>query len=315
MIRGAPALPSELDQDLDCPPVIDCPVRKGEKRWQPCFVVSSLAMRAPEQQTILVTGATDGLGKELARELARRGATVLVHGRSQERIDATIAEIAETTGSDRLVAQRADLSSLQAVRRLAADVAARDGRLDALVNNAGVGLTRRAVSEDGHELTFAVNCLAPFLLTQLLLPALRASAPARVVNVASIGQAPVNFDDVMLERGYEMSLAYSQSKLALIALTFELAGRLWAEGETNATVNALHPATLMPTKLVFETVGRTVDSLKQGVAATLRLVIDPKLDDVTGAYYDGLEEATANRQAYDREARRRLWELSERLCG
>jgi NAD(P)-dependent dehydrogenase (short-subunit alcohol dehydrogenase family) len=272
-------------------------------------------MRPLEQQTILVTGSTDGLGKELARELAQRGATVLVHGRSAERIEAAAAEIAEETGSDHLVPYRADLSSLAAVRRLAEEVAAGRGRLDVLVNNAGVGLAARAESEDGHELTFAVNYLAPFLLTCLLLPVLRESTPARVVNVASIGQAPVDFDDVMLEDGYDMSVAYSQSKLALIAFTFELAERLHAEGETGVTINALHPATLMPTKLVLETVGRSVDSLEQGVAATLRLAIDPELDGVSGAYFDGREEAVADAQAYDPDARRRLWELSERLCG
>jgi NAD(P)-dependent dehydrogenase (short-subunit alcohol dehydrogenase family) len=270
-------------------------------------------MRPPEQQTILVTGSTDGLGKELARELAQRGATVLVHGRSPERIDAVVAEIAQATGSDRLVPYLADLSSLAAVRRLAEEVAAGRGRLDVLLNNAGVGLVERAESKDGHELTFAVNYLAPFLLTCLLLPVLRESTPARVVNVASIGQAPVDFDNVMLER--DMSVAYSQSKLALIAFTFELAERLRAEGETGVSVNALHPATLMPTKLVFETVGRTVDSLEQGVAATLRLAIDPELDGVSGAYFDGLEQAVSDPQAYDPEARRRLWELSEHLCG
>jgi NAD(P)-dependent dehydrogenase (short-subunit alcohol dehydrogenase family) len=272
-------------------------------------------MRPVEQQTILVTGSTDGLGKELARELARRGATVLVHGRSQQRIDAAIAEIAETTGSDRLVGHLADLSSLRAVRRLAEELAASSPRLDALVNNAGVGLAERVVTEDGYEMTFAVNYLAPFLLTKLLLPVLRGDTPARIVNVASIGQAPVNFDDVMLEHGYDTSLAYSQSKLALIAFTFELAERLRVEGEHGVTANALHPATLMPTKLVRETVGRTVDSLEQGVEATLRLVIDPQLDDVSGVYFDGLEQARADSQAYDAGARRRLWELSERLTG
>jgi NAD(P)-dependent dehydrogenase (short-subunit alcohol dehydrogenase family) len=148
-----------------------------------------------------------------------------------------------------------------------------------------------------------------------LRPVLRESAPARVVNVASIGQAPVNFDDVMLNDSYDMSLAYSQSKLALVAFTFELAERLRLEGESAVTANALHPATLMPTKLVFDTVGRAVDSLEQGVAATLRLVIDPQLDGVSGLYFDGLEEATADPQAYDADARRRLWDLSERLCG
>jgi len=272
-------------------------------------------MRPLEQQRILVTGSTDGLGNELARELAQRGATVLVHGRSQERIDAALADIAHSTGSERLSGHLADLSSLAAVRGLAGEVAAGGARLDALVNNAGTGLAERTVSEDGYELTFAVNYLAPFLLTNLMLPTLRASVPARVVNVASIGQAPVNFDDVMLEHGYSMSLAYSQSKLALIAFTIELAGRLRAAGETGVTVNALHPATLMPTKLVLETVGRTIDSLEQGLAATLRLVIDESLDAVSGAYFDGLQEADADPQAYDPVARTRLWELGERLCG
>jgi NAD(P)-dependent dehydrogenase (short-subunit alcohol dehydrogenase family) len=271
-------------------------------------------MRPLEQQTMLVTGSTDGLGKALARQLAQRGAKVLVHGRSPERIEAAVAEIAQETGSDRLVPYHADLSSLAAVRRLAEEVAAGRGRLDVLVNNAGVALAERAESEDGHELTFAVNYRAPFLLTRLLLPVLRESTPARVVNVASIGQAPVDFDDVMLEDGYYASVAYSQSKLALIAFTFELAERLRAEGLTGVTINALHPATLMPTKLVLETVGRTVDSLEQGVAATLRLAIEPELEGVSGAYFDGREEAVADAQAYDPDARRRLWELSERLC-
>jgi NAD(P)-dependent dehydrogenase (short-subunit alcohol dehydrogenase family) len=271
-------------------------------------------MRPPDQQTILVSGATAGLGKEVARELAGRGATVLVHGRIEDRVDAAVAEIAEETGSAQLVPHVADLSSLAAVRRLADEVANDHPRIDALVNNAGVGVRERRDSEDGYELTFAVNYLAPFLLTRLLLPVLRQSRPARIVNVASVGQAPVDFDDVMLEKRYDMSYAYSQSKLALISFTFELAERLRAEGETGLTATVLHPATLMPTKLVAETVGRTVDTLEKGVAATLRLVIDPELDGVSGAYFDGLEEASADPQAYDKEARVRLWELSERLC-
>jgi NAD(P)-dependent dehydrogenase (short-subunit alcohol dehydrogenase family) len=272
-------------------------------------------MRPIDQQAILMTGSTSGLGKAVALELARRGATVLLHGRSQELLDAAMAEIRGATGNDRLVPYLADLSSLDAVRRLAAEVSAREGALDGLVNNAGVGVLEREESQDGYELTFAVNYLAPYLLTRLLLPVLGGRASARIVNVASIGQAPVNFDDVMLTDGYDMSLAYSQSKLALISFTFELAERLRADGETGLTANALHPATLMPTKLVFETAGRTVDTLEQGVEATLRLVIDPALDDVSGVYFDGLNQATAGPQAYDPAARRRLWELSEQLCG
>jgi NAD(P)-dependent dehydrogenase (short-subunit alcohol dehydrogenase family) len=271
-------------------------------------------MRPVEQQSLLVTGATAGLGKELASELARRGATVFVHGRSQERVDAAIDDIAYASGSDRLVGYIADLSSLAAVRRLAEEVSSR-GDLHALVNNAGVAVPERRESKDGYELTFAVNYLAPYLLTRLLLADLRRTGSARIVNVASIGQAPVRFDDVMLEREYDMQLAYSQSKLALVSFTFELAQRLQAEDQTGVTVTALHPATLMPTNLVRDTFGRTVDTLEEGVNATLRLVIDPELDGVSGVYFDRVQEASADPQAYDPQARRRLWELSEELCG
>ena len=272
-------------------------------------------MRPVEQQKILVTGATAGLGKEVASELARRGATVLVHGRDQNRVKAAVAAIAGESGNDRLVPSVADLASLAAVRRLAEEVSANGDGLDALVNNAGVAVPERTESHDGYELTFAVNYLAPYLLTRLLLPSLQQRGSARIVNVSSIGQGPVKFDDVMLERGYDMTFAYNQSKLALVSFTFELAERLKAQGDADVTVTALHPATLMPTKLVFEVVGRTVDSLQDGVAATLRLIIDPELEGVTGAYFDQAREAQAYREAYDAQARKRLWDLSERLCG
>lgn len=271
-------------------------------------------MRPVDEQAILVTGATAGLGKEVARELAQRGATVLVHGRNAQRIEQTVAELAEDTGGQRLIPCQADLASLEQVRGLAEKVAGR-GPLHGLVNNAGLAAPEPEKSADGYELTFAVNFLAPFLLTRLLLPAITDGAPARVVNVASIGQAPVNFEDPMQEHGYDRRFAYNQSKLALIAFTFELAERLAAQGEDGVTVNALHPATLMPTKLVLESYGRTVDSLEQGVEATLRLVIDPELDEVSGAYFNGLEPARADSQAYDPDARRRLWKLGEKLCG
>jgi NAD(P)-dependent dehydrogenase (short-subunit alcohol dehydrogenase family) len=271
-------------------------------------------MRSVDEQTILVTGATDGLGRALARELAARGATVLVHGRSQERLDDTLREIREGTGSDRLRPYRADLASLGQVRRLAREVGA-EQRLDVLVNNAGIaGTGDRELSADGLELRFAVNYLAPFLLTRLLLPLLRRSAPARIVNVASVGQVPIDFDDVLLERGWEPLRAYRQSKLAQVMFTFELAERLRAAGETGVTVTALHPATLMDTKMAIESFGYAMSTVAEGVAATLRLAVDPELDGVTGRYFDGLRESRANPQAYDREARRRLWRLSEQLA-
>jgi NAD(P)-dependent dehydrogenase (short-subunit alcohol dehydrogenase family) len=274
------------------------------------------AMRPVDEQTILVTGATDGLGRALARELAARGALVLLHGRSPERLQATRRQIAEATGSDRLRTYQADLAALEQVRRLGREVDGQQERLDVLVNNAGIGGDGpRQESADGVELRFAVNYLAPFLLTDLLLPLLRRSAPARIVNVASVGQAPIDFDDVMLERRYDGLRAYRQSKLAQIMFTFELAERLRAAGESGVTVNALHPATLMDTKMALETFGYTMSTVQDGVEATLRLVVAPELDEVSGRYFDRLSESRADPQAYDAEARRRLWRLSAALTG
>ena len=260
---------------------------------------------------ILVTGATDGLGKRVAFELAATGATVLLHGRRRERLEATLEEAREETGSEKLGSYLADLSSLGEVRALAEQVLTEQDRLDVLVNNAGVIAGERRESGDGYELTFAVNYLAHFLLTHLLLPLLRDSAPARVVNVASAGQSPIDFDDVMLERSYGGMKAYTQSKLAQVIFTFELAERLGASG---VTVNALHPASLMDTKMVLETFGRSMSTVEEGAEATVRLAVSPELEGVTGRYFDGTREGRADPQAYDEEARKRLWTLSEELC-
>jgi NAD(P)-dependent dehydrogenase (short-subunit alcohol dehydrogenase family) len=234
--------------------------------------------------------------------VAGAGGIVLVHGRSQARIDEMLAELPGARG------YRADLSSLEEVRRVAGEVRDAEPRLDVLVNNAGIGTGERELSQDGYELRFAVNYLAGFLLTRELLPALEASAPARIVNVASAGQMPIDFDDVMLERDYSGVRAYCQSKLAQIMFTIDLAERL--DGQ-ELTVNALHPATYMPTKMVSS----PISTLEEGVEATVRLVADSELDGVSGRYFNGLREAAPDPQADDPQARRRLWELSERLVG
>src|SRR3712207_2283693 len=179
-------------------------------------------MRNLAEAVILVTGATDGLGRRVALELAGRDATVLLHGRNPERCEATLEAIRKETGNEKSRSYLADFSSLGAVRGLAERILSDHDRLDVLVNNAGVIVPERTESEDGLELTFAVNYLAHFLLTSLLLPLLRDSAPARIVNVASAGQSPLDFDDVMLERGYDGMRAYTQSKLAQIMFTFDL---------------------------------------------------------------------------------------------
>ncbi len=269
-------------------------------------------MRDAVEATILVTGATDGLGRRAAQELAAKGATVLLHGRNPERLEATLEEVRSQTGSEKLGSYLADLSSLGEVRGLAERILSEHDRLDVLVNNAGIISREREESGDGHELTFAVNHLSHFLLTGLLVPLLRESAPARVVNVASAGQSPIDFDDPMLERGYDAMKAYSQSKLAQVMFTFELAERLQ---DTGVAANALHPASLMDTKMVHDTFGYTMSTVEQGAEAVVRLAASPEVEGATGRYFDGTREARANRQAYDVEARRRLWAFSEELCG
>jgi NAD(P)-dependent dehydrogenase (short-subunit alcohol dehydrogenase family) len=239
---------------------------------------------------------------------------VLVHGRDQQRVDASVAEVGAARG------YVADLSSLTEVRRLATEIERDNDRLDVLINNAGIGggaleEQHREVSADGYELRFAVNYLAAFLLTNLLLPLLRRSAPARIVNVSSAGQAPVDFDDVMLERNYDGAWAYRQSKLAQVTFTVELAERLRTEGETGVTVTALHPESLMNTKMVYEMFGYTQSTIEDGVRGVLRLAVSPELEGVTGRYFDRLTEARAEPQAYDPDARRRLWDLSEELVA
>ncbi|MGA2518773.1 MAG: SDR family NAD(P)-dependent oxidoreductase [Thermodesulfobacteriota bacterium] len=267
-------------------------------------------------QVILVTGATDGLGKRVARDLAAQGATVLLHGRSREKGEATLQEIREATGNHKLIYYNADFSSLDAVRQLSKDIQTDQERLDVLINNAGTGAgLRQALREkstDGYELRFAVNYLAPFLLTHRLLPLLRRSAPARIVNVASAGQRPIDFDNVMLEDGYDGLRAYRQSKLALVMFTFDLAEDLRKSG---ITVNSLHPATLMSTRMVLETdyFAGPMSTVEEGAHAVEYLATSPDLGGVTGEYFDGKQRARANAQAYDKEARRRLRILSEQL--
>jgi NAD(P)-dependent dehydrogenase (short-subunit alcohol dehydrogenase family) len=274
-------------------------------------------MKPVSEQTILVTGATDGIGRGVARELARLGARVLLHGRDSARLVATRDEIASATANDRLETYQTDLSSLDQVRDLAAEVTDQHERLDVLINNAGIGSSprgrrKRELSADGYELRFAVNHLAPFLLTQQLLPVLRRAAPARIVNVASIGQTAIDFGDVMLERGYDGFRAYCQSKLAMVMSTFELAERL---NVREVAVNCLHPGTLLDTKMVREGLGAPQGPVQTGIDSEVHLATSPDLEAVTGQYFDQTRPARANAQAYDAVARRKLWRLSERLVG
>jgi NAD(P)-dependent dehydrogenase (short-subunit alcohol dehydrogenase family) len=267
---------------------------------------------AGDRRVVLVTGSTDGLGREVARRIAATGAHVIVHGRNRERGMALVEEI-EREGKGAARFYRADVASLAEVRQLA-DAVLRDyDRLDVLINNAGIGSNLpagRQLSADGHELRFAVNYLAGFLLTRTLLPRIRASAPARIINVASIGQAPIDFDDVMLERGYTGGRAYGQSKLAQIMFTLDLAREL--EG-TGVDVFALHPATYMATTMVLSAGIEPRSTIAEGADAVMHLVTTPGLQ--SGQFFNGTRPGRANAQAYDEAAREKLRALSITLTG
>jgi NAD(P)-dependent dehydrogenase (short-subunit alcohol dehydrogenase family) len=266
-----------------------------------------------DQKTALVTGSTDGVGRVVAERLASAGWRVLVHGRDAARGAEVVKEIKGAGGTAKFL--QADLSSLAEVRRLAGAVREATGRLDLLVNNAGIGRgtdpAAREVSADGYELRFAVNYLSGFLLTHLLLPLLKQSAPARVVNVSSLGQQAIDFDDAMLTHAYDGMRAYRQSKLAQIMFTFDLARELEGSG---VTVNALHPATFMATKMVRE-FGEPLTTVEQGADAIMKLAASPDLEGRSGLFFNSQNEAKANEQAYDADARRRLGTLSRELVG
>jgi NAD(P)-dependent dehydrogenase (short-subunit alcohol dehydrogenase family) len=268
-----------------------------------------------EGKTVLVTGSTDGVGRYVALKLAGAGATVLVHGRDRERAKTLIDEI-ERQGAGAASFYQADLSSLAGTRRLAEAVIADHQRLDVFISNAGIGSLspgpERRTSADGYELRFAVNYLSGFLLSYLLLPLLKASSPSRIVNVASLGQHPLDFDDVMLTRNYGGARAYAQSKLAQIMFTIDLAEQLRGSG---VSVNALHPATYMDTTMVREGGITPISTVEQGGEAILHLAAGEDMAGRTGLFFNGLTEARAHPQAYDAIARERLRVLSSELAG
>jgi NAD(P)-dependent dehydrogenase (short-subunit alcohol dehydrogenase family) len=265
-----------------------------------------------QRRVILITGSTDGLGREVARRLAGEGTHIIVHGRNRERGEAVVREV-EAGGKGSASFYAADLSSLEEVRQLAQSIRRDHDRLDVLVNNAGIwlaGSDERRLSRDGHEMHFAVNYLAGYLLTRELLPLLRQSAPSRIVNVASAAQTPIDFDDVMLTRGYSPGRAYGQSKLAQVMFTVDLAREL---ARTGVTVTALHPATLMDTRMVEEAGVRPRSTVDEGATAVVNLVNGADVE--SGSYYNGLREARAAAQAYDENARSRLQAISKELTG
>jgi NAD(P)-dependent dehydrogenase (short-subunit alcohol dehydrogenase family) len=259
-------------------------------------------------KVVMVTGSTDGLGREVALRSAALGATVIVHGRNQERGNAVVSAIAKAgRGSARFYA--ADFASLAEVRALAQAIDRDYQRLDVLVNNAGIWIRDRQVSKDGHELHFAVNYLAGFLLTRSLLPKIVASAPSRIVNVSSGSASPIDFTDVMLERPGRASLGYGQSKLAQVLFTIDLAAELRGR---NVIVTALHPATMMDTTLVRQAGGRAMSTVDEGATAVMQQITG---DVEPGQFYNGLRPGRPHPQANDEAARSRLRQLSLQLTG
>lgn len=257
--------------------------------------------------TILITGATAGVGRYLARTLAARGETVLAHGRDRAKLDGLVKEL-----DGRAAGYVADLASLDEVRALAGRLARDHDRLDVLINNAGVGSglrgSGRELSRDGHELRFAVNYLAPVLLTRLLLPLLRAAAPARVVNEGSLGQDEIDFSDLTMAHRYTGTLAYCRSKLALAAWSLDLAEELRADG---VAVDCIHPATYMDTGMVRAAGVTPWSTVADGGDAVLRLLAEPPA--ATGRFFDGTTESRAHPAAYDPQVRRRLREINAAL--
>ena len=272
----------------------------------------------------LVTGATSGIGAETATQLARQGATVIVIGRNAQKSAATVARIRQQTGNAAVEYMLADLSSQQGVRRLAEEFKRKYRRLDVLVNNVGIVRMARQESVDGTEMTFAVNHLAPFLLTNLLLDMLKASAPACVVNVSSAlhHQGKINFDDLQGKKNHNGLAAYNNSKLANLLFTYELARRL---AGTGVTANALHPGAVRTNLIasngwLFKWIAQPLFdlqaiSVEQGAQTSVYLASSPEVDDVTGKYFVRCKPRASSPASYDEAAQKRLWQVSAEMTG
>ena len=269
----------------------------------------------------LVTGSTAGIGKVTARELASSGATVVLVSRNRAKGEATQAEIKRATGNENVDLLVADLSSLQDVRRLAEAFQQKYRRLHLLVNNAGGTYSVRTVTSEGLEATFVFNYLAPFLLTELLVDTLKASAPARIINVSSMAHSrAIAFDNLQGEKRYTAMGSYAQAKLALIIFTYELARRL--EG-TGVTVNTLHPGLIAsnPQGLtglmawLVKLLRPFMITVEQGAQNTLYLATSPQVEGMTGKYFAEKQQKKSARSAYDQAIAQQLWKVSEQLVA
>jgi retinol dehydrogenase 14 len=274
-------------------------------------------------QTVLITGGTSGIGKAAAVALAAMDANVVIVGRNQERGEAAVEEIRARSHNESVELLLADLSVQSEVRRLAEEFQERYDRLDVLANNAGLVQSKRTETPDGIETTLAINHLAPFLLTNLLLERLEQSAPSRVITVSSEAQrwGKMDFEDMQSRRKYRGFPVYGMTKLANIMFSYEFAERLNGAG---VTATCLHPGSVGtnfgqnnrgPMALFFRTFKPFMRSAEQGADTLVWLASSPEVDGVSGKYFSDRKEIEAQKGAYDRAARRRLWEISEELTG
>jgi NAD(P)-dependent dehydrogenase (short-subunit alcohol dehydrogenase family) len=273
-------------------------------------------------KVVLVTGSTSGIGEQTARALAGRGATVILNGRSRDRCAAVARRLQEETGNPSIDLLPGDLSTGNGVRAVAEAFRAQHDRLDVLINNVGAIFWKRDETADGVERTFALNHLSYFHLTTLLLDRLEASAPSRVVNVASDTHRGVrlDFDDLQAKQSYSAMAAYNRSKLANVLFTYELARRL---KDTGVTANALHPGVTSTnwgkgggamTALMW-VVMRFVQSAERGAQTSVYLATSPDVASSTGKYFKKQREAPSSPESHDEAAARRLWEVSAALIG
>jgi NAD(P)-dependent dehydrogenase (short-subunit alcohol dehydrogenase family) len=274
-------------------------------------------------KTCLVTGATSGIGEGTALELARMGACVVLVGRSPERCQASVARIKQATGNSCIEFQLADLSCMAQVRQAAQQFIEKHNRLDVLVNNAGAAFLSRQLSCEGLEMTFALNHLNYFLLTRLLLDTLKASAPARIVNVASDSHRgqKLDFNDLQLQNSFSVIKAYGRSKLANVLFTYELARRL--DG-SSVTVNALHPGTVAtriwqkggPLNPLISVIMRGFTlPVEKGSQTPVYLASSPEVEGVTGKFFTNCKAVRSDPASYDEGSARRLWEISSKMVG
>jgi NAD(P)-dependent dehydrogenase (short-subunit alcohol dehydrogenase family) len=262
-------------------------------------------MNLMSNKVFLITGSTDGIGKLTGIDLARlqKGATIIIHGRNSEKLEQAKREIQKISGNPKVESHVADFSSMGEVRNMAGEILSKHASIDILVNNAGAGFAAPRYGKDGTETRFAVNYLAPFLLTRLLLPSLKQAFRARIVNVASAGQSPIHFEDIMLEKKYDGITAYTQSKLAIIMYTLDLAEELLPD---HITVNCLHPGTYLDTGMVREAGISPMGTAQGGADAVVYLATSSDLNNITGKYFNIKKEIRANAQAYDVIARKKL---------